>query len=71
MAEAFEQQQQNANIDISSFEERLGFLIDRQMEWAPKPGAGPAPYETAVPRRSEAHSTFYASVKILTPGETV
>ena len=33
MAEAFEQQQQDANIHSLSFEERLGLLIDRQWNW--------------------------------------
>ena len=33
MAEAFEQQQQDANIHGLSFEERLGLLIDRQWNW--------------------------------------
>jgi hypothetical protein len=33
MAEAFQQQQQDANIHGLSFEERLGLLIDRQWNW--------------------------------------
>jgi DNA replication protein DnaC len=33
MAEAFQQQQQDANIHSLSFEERLGLLIDRQWNW--------------------------------------
>jgi hypothetical protein len=33
MAEAFAQQQQDANIHSLSFEERLGLLIDRQWNW--------------------------------------
>ena len=33
MAEAFEQQQQDAHIHSLSFEERLGLLIDRQWNW--------------------------------------
>src|SRR5207237_3946022 len=33
MAEAFEQQQQDANIHSLSFEERLGLLNDRQWNW--------------------------------------
>ena len=33
MAEAFEQQQQDANIHSLSFEEQLGLLIDRQWNW--------------------------------------
>src|SRR5271167_915739 len=33
MAEAFEQQQLDANIHSLSFEERLGLLIDRQWNW--------------------------------------
>src|SRR6476469_251383 len=33
MAEAFEQQQQDANIHSLSFEDRLGLLIDRQWNW--------------------------------------
>lgn len=33
MAEAFEQQQQDASIHSLSFEERLGLLIDRQWNW--------------------------------------
>jgi hypothetical protein len=33
MAEAFEQQQQDATIHSLSFEERLGLLIDRQWNW--------------------------------------
>jgi DNA replication protein DnaC len=33
MAEAFQQQQEDANIHTLSFEERLGLLIDRQWNW--------------------------------------
>jgi len=33
MAEAFQQQQEDANIHSLSFEERLGLLIDRQWNW--------------------------------------
>jgi hypothetical protein len=33
MAEAFQQQQEDANIHVLSFEERLGLLIDRQWNW--------------------------------------
>jgi DNA replication protein DnaC len=33
MAEAFQQQQEDANIHGLSFEERLGLLIDRQWNW--------------------------------------
>ncbi len=33
MAEAFQHQQQDANIHSLSFEERLGLLIDRQWNW--------------------------------------
>lgn len=33
MAEAFQQQQQDANVQGLSFEERLGLLIDRQWNW--------------------------------------
>jgi DNA replication protein DnaC len=33
MAEAFQEQQQNSNIQTLSFEERLGLLIDRQWNW--------------------------------------
>ena len=33
MAEAFAQQQQDANIHSLCFEERLGLLIDRQWNW--------------------------------------
>jgi DNA replication protein DnaC len=33
MAEAFQQQQEDANIHALSFEERLGLLIDRQWNW--------------------------------------
>ena len=33
MAEAFQEQQQNANLQTLSFEERLGLLIDRQWNW--------------------------------------
>ncbi len=33
MAEAFQQQQQDANIHGLSFEERFGLLIDRQWNW--------------------------------------
>ena len=33
MAEASQQQQQDANIHSLSFEERLGLLIDRQWNW--------------------------------------
>ncbi len=33
MAEAFLQQQEDANIHSLSFEERLGLLIDRQWNW--------------------------------------
>jgi DNA replication protein DnaC len=33
MAEAFRQQQEDANIHSLSFEERLGLLIDRQWNW--------------------------------------
>src|SRR4029077_9813323 len=33
MAEAFHQQQEDANIHALSFEERLGLLIDRQWNW--------------------------------------
>ena len=33
MAEAFQQQQQDANIHGLSFEERLGLMIDRQWNW--------------------------------------
>src|SRR6266436_3872296 len=33
MAEAFQQQQQDATIHNLSFEERLGLLIDRQWNW--------------------------------------
>jgi DNA replication protein DnaC len=33
MAEAFQQQQQDAHIHSLSFEERLGLLIDRQWNW--------------------------------------
>src|SRR5512140_1610727 len=33
MAEAFQEQQQDANIHGLSFEERLGLLIDRQWNW--------------------------------------
>src|SRR6202048_2463854 len=32
-AEAFQQQQEDANIHSLSFEERLGLLIDRQWNW--------------------------------------
>ena len=33
MAEAFQQQQEDANIHTLSFEERLGLLIDHQCNW--------------------------------------
>ena len=33
MAEAFQQQQEDANIHSLSFEERLGLLIDRHWNW--------------------------------------
>src|SRR5580700_6287567 len=33
MAEAFQQQQQDANIHSLSFEERFGLLVDRQWNW--------------------------------------
>ena len=33
LAEAFQEQQQNANLQTLSFEERLGLLIDRQWNW--------------------------------------
>ncbi len=33
MAEAFQQQQEDANIHALSFEERFGLLIDRQWNW--------------------------------------
>ena len=33
MAEAFREQQENAEVHRLSFEERLGLLIDRQWNW--------------------------------------
>ena len=42
MAEAFQQQQEDAHVHSLSFEERLGLLIDRQWKLATEPGAGAA-----------------------------